>query len=616
MKQQLVSKGSAIISAILALGFAAAAASADKGYHSPCAVAGSADGRVLYVAEQGKNSVAVVNTEKDKVADRIKLPDAPGGLALSPDGKTLYVTNCAPEGLVRYVDTESGKVTGETVVGHSPVSPVPSPDGALLYVCNQFNDDVSVVDLATRSVTARIAAGREPVAAAITPDGKTLAVANLLPSGASDGDYTAASVTLVDTASRGAAAVKLPNGSTGLHGVCVSPDGAFAYVTHLLSRYQLPTTQLERGWMNTNALTVVDLAKKAAVNTVLLDDVDLGAANPWAAACTADGRFLCVTHAGTHEISVIDRAGMHAKLDKVAAGERVTEVSATAEDVPNDLSFLVGLRRRVKLAGNGPRALFVSGTTATAAMYFTGTLDRVDVAAEGAAGRPRTLELGREPEMTAERKGEMFFFDADLCFQHWQSCGSCHPDARVDGLNWDLLNDGIGNPKNTKNMLLAHQTPPAMSLGVREDAEYAVRSGIKFIQFAVRPDEDAAAIDAYLKALKPVPSPRLEKGALNESAKRGQEVFGRAGCADCHAAPLHTDLGQYDVGTAKGLDAGKPTDTPTLVEAWRTAPYLHDGRSATIMDVLKAHNPEDKHGKTSDLSEQDLADLAEYVLSL
>lgn len=165
-------------------------------------------------------------------------------------------------------------------------------------------------------------------------------------------------------------------------------------------------------------------------------------------------------------------------------------------------------------------------------------------------------------------------------------------------------------------MLLAHQTPPAMSLGVREDAEYAVRSGIKFIQFAVRPDEDAAAIDAYLKALKPVPSPRLEKGALNESAKRGQEVFGRAGCADCHAAPLHTDLGQYDVGTAKGLDAGKPTDTPTLVEAWRTAPYLHDGRSATIMDVLKAHNPEDKHGKTSDLSEQDLADLAEYVLSL
>ena len=63
-------------------------------------------------------------------------------------------------------------------------------------------------------------------------------------------------------------------------------------------------------------------------------------------------------------------------------------------------------------------------------------------------GRGWEEPLGDDPEMTEERRGEMLFNDATLCFQRWQSCSSCHPDARADGLNWDLINDGIGNPKN------------------------------------------------------------------------------------------------------------------------------------------------------------------------
>jgi hypothetical protein len=78
--------------------------------------------------------------------------------------------------------------------------------------------------------------------------------------------------------------------------------------------------------------------------------------------------------------------------------------------------------------------------------------------------------------MPLARKGEFYFHDAGICYQGWQSCASCHPgDARANGLNWDLLNDGIGNPKNTKSLLLTYQTPPAMWLGVRETAETADR---------------------------------------------------------------------------------------------------------------------------------------------
>lgn len=394
----------------------------------------------------------------------------------------------------------------------------------------------------------------------------------------------------------------------------VSPDGRFAYVTHTLGRFTLPTTQLDRGWMNTSALSVIDLAGKKLFNTVLLDEIDRGSANPWGVVCTPDGRWICIAVSGTHEISIVDRTALHDKLDRLAKGEKVSPVSIKPDDAPNDLSFLVGIRRRLALAGNGPRGIAFAGGKLFAAEHFTDSLGVIAVEPDPYA-KAQSLSLGPKQEMTVARKGEMFFHDAALCFQQWQSCASCHPDARVDGLNWDLLNDDMGNPKSTKSMLWAHRTPPSMMSGIRESAEKAVRSGIRAIQFAVRPEEDAVAIDEYLKALKPVPSPYLVNGKLSEAALRGEKIYKKAGCADCHPAPLFTDLKHYNIGTSSGLDENKDYDTPTLVEVWRTAPYLVDGRAATMLEVLGKYNPGDKHGSTSKLTDAERADLAEYVLS-
>jgi cytochrome c peroxidase len=80
---------------------------------------------------------------------------------------------------------------------------------------------------------------------------------------------------------------------------------------------------------------------------------------------------------------------------------------------------------------------------------------------------------------------------------------------------------------------------------------------------------------------------------------------------------LFTDLKTYDVGTRGRFDkAADRFDTPSLVEGWRTAPYLHDGSAATMRDVLTTGNPADKHGKTSHLTPQQIDDLAAYLLSL
>ncbi len=583
-------------------------------YKSPVAIAVAPDGATLFVAAYTANHVLAVDTASQAVKGTFDVAAPPSGITVHPSGSPVFVTGDAPQGKV-FALSSDGALAYEIAVGHSPAAPVCSADGSTLFVCNRFENTVSIIDLATQAETGRVAVAREPIALAVTPDGQKLFVANHLPSGAADGDYVASQISVIDVATKQVSGtITLPNGSSSLRGMCISPDGAHVYVTHLLSRYQLPTTQLERGWMNTNALTVIDAATATRINTVLLDDVSRGAANPWGVACTPDGSRICVAHAGTHEISVIDRAALHDKLTRVAAGESVSSVSKKPDDVPNDLSFLVNLRKRIKLDGNGPRGIAVIGTTVYAAEYFSDSLGVVDVAAEIA--RPKELLLGAEIAPCAVRQGEIFFNDADLCFQQWQSCASCHPDGRADGLNWDLLNDGIGNPKNTKNMLLSHQTPPSMGLGVRDTAETAVRAGIKHIQFAVRPEEDAVAIDEYLKALTPVPSPELVNGQLSEAAVRGQKIFETAGCAECHPAPLYTNLKAYNFGMGTYLDEGKPFDTPTLVEVWRTAPYLHDGRAATLRDVLTTHNPENKHGETTGLTEAEIADLVAYVRSL
>jgi cytochrome c peroxidase len=272
----------------------------------------------------------------------------------------------------------------------------------------------------------------------------------------------------------------------------------------------------------------------------------------------------------------------------------------------------------VKLAGNGPRALAIAGSRAYVACYFSDSLDIVNLLATEPG--PKFVQLNPGHEMSKLRRGEMYFNDATLCFQGWQSCASCHDeDGRVDALNWDLLNDGIGNPKNTKSLVLSYQTPPTMSLGVRATANIAVRSGIENSLATKLPEEVPAAMDAWLESLRPAPSPYRVDGRLSEAAQRGEKVFRSpdTGCATCHEPVLFTDLRSYNVGTQGPFDRkDKDFDTPTLVELWRTSPYLHDGSAATLRDVLMSRNLKNEHGKTSQLTSQQIDDLVQYLLSL
>jgi cytochrome c peroxidase len=131
-------------------------------------------------------------------------------------------------------------------------------------------------------------------------------------------------------------------------------------------------------------------------------------------------------------------------------------------------------------------------------------------------------------------------------------------------------------------------------------------------------DEDVKDLYAYMTSLRPQPSPHLTAdGQLSSAAQRGKNLFeGKADCVGCHPGPYFTDKKMHNVGVVSPNEPDGRYDTPSLIEAHRTAPYLHDGRALTIKDVLTTHNHRDAHGKTSSLSEEEIDELCAYLLSL
>ena len=602
-------------------------------YRSPFDVAYSPDGKMLAVSDFTAGRLVLIDAASGAVQREVDVGGQATGVVWAPDGSAVYVA-VRSEGLVAKVEPKGGQIAQRIAVGKWPMGLALAPKRQWLLAANSATNDVSVIDLQTGKERGRVPVGRWPQAAAVAPDESVAVVGNLLPVGsAADPDISCA-VSLIDLEKlEPAGEIRLPAGSAQVREVAVGPEGRWAYVVHTVGRFTLPTTQLDRGWVNTNAFSILDLAGKKVYATLLLDHPTEGAADPWGLIVAGDGKRLWITIAGGHEIAIVRLDALHTLLAGTedpaqvigrpsvpAAWANIAQDPSQRDRLINDLAALYAadLLDRVKVPGKAPRGVDVSPDGARVAMaaYYSGTVLVVD-SETGKAASKIALQPNRDPD--AVRQGEMIFHDATYCFQHWLSCATCHPDMRADGLNWDLLNDGLGNPKNTRSLLLAHETPPMMSQAVREDMGMATLSGFRFILFREPEPGEVDAVRAYIRSVQPETSPYREaNGDLSALAQRGKAIFEseRTRCSSCHPGPLYTDLKQYDVGTRHELDRADAFDTPVLIELWRTGPYLHSGAAITLKDALTTYNQDDKHGSTSHLSPDDLDALIAFLLSL
>jgi YVTN family beta-propeller protein len=592
-------------------------------YLSPSVIIASLDGRQLYVAEPTAKQIAVVDIATNAVVATVKLPNELTGIAVAPNG-LLYVTCSSdiwPDGMVCEVNPVQGKVLRRLPAGHGARAPVVSPVENTLFVCNPFDNDVSVIDIGGARETRRIKVSHEPRCAVITPDGATLVVGNALPDqAATDTLPVACKITIINAYSREKITdIPLTTGSHNVTEMAISPDGKYAFVTHIIGSYQMPATKVDNGWINGNNMAIVDIKGKKILNDVSLALTFQGSGNPWGVACSQDGQILCVAHAGSNEMSIID---MQQLITLADTSEYSPGISSSVSGRPvlwHDHSALRNIMEKVTVQGKSPRALAIVGNKAFIAGYFADSIEIFDLYLPESASVARTriagsIALGPRVPLMSERKGEWAFYNAGLCYQKWQSCHTCHPYTRPDGLNWTLRNE-FAAPKNSTSMLNSWWTPPTAWAGFRQNAYESIRAGM-LNELFLEPDlEIAGCMDTFFMKLTRVPSPFLEKGRLSSSAARGKNIFNgsKAGCIYCHPGPLFTDKKLHNAGILDTYDNNVNWDTPTLIECWRTAPYGHLGSMLTIRDVLGLSG---MGAVTAKLTQEELSDLVEFVLSL
>ena len=275
-----------------------------------------------YITNSGDNTVSVINTATNTVTATVPVGTGPYGVAVTPDGKKVYVM--CPEDDCGAIDPGSFYVIGTSTntviatvplggVGGGPVGVAVSPDGTKAYATTYAG--VTVIDTATNTVTAGFGPGFMLRGVAFNPAGTKAYTASL--------DYPG-DVRVIDTATNTVTGLSLAMDS--YFAVAVSPDGTKVYVTNDVSVIVIDTatntvtatvsvgsspngiavtpdgTRVYAANYASNTTSVIDTATNTVTATVPVGR------NPHGVVVTPDGKKVYVANRGSNTVSVIDTA--------------------------------------------------------------------------------------------------------------------------------------------------------------------------------------------------------------------------------------------------------------------------------------------------------------------
>ena len=262
----------------------------------PHGMALSPDGRTLYVSGDGSAQVSVIDTASDSVSRFLEVGKSPHGLAMAPDGKRLLVAVYAEDRLGLW-DTASGTQVGSIPVA-KPHTVTILPDGKKAYVASQqpgkFN--LTVIDLLNASVLREVTLDKPPRDIEAAFDGRAV---------------------YITVAGENAVLVLDPRSDSIVARV---PTGVSPHIATLVKGAGVGTVVVQ----GPGELTLFD----PATNTVLRS-ISVGKQPHWAAT-NAGGTTAYVSNEGSNDLSIVDLASGAVRTVPVGTAPRKVVVQQSA----------------------------------------------------------------------------------------------------------------------------------------------------------------------------------------------------------------------------------------------------------------------------------------------
>jgi DNA-binding beta-propeller fold protein YncE/cytochrome c peroxidase len=587
----------------------------------------------LWNVNQDHGSVSVVDaTSLTRIAEHA-VGSTPRMLARAPDGSIWVTLQGSSELVVLNPDDGVELARVSLPYASQPHAIAFGPSGKA-YVSLYATGELLEVDAATLRIERRVLLGPTPAAVSVAADGRIFVTRYISPESHGEvwvvlPDSFALVNTIVLELDQG------PDSESAGRGVpnyvssfTISPDGTQAWVTakkdNVVRGPQRDGLPMNPDNFVRAIVCVIDMSTEAELLAKRID-ID-NRALPAAVAFSPVGDLAYVLLQGSNWLGIFD--------------------AYSAADLSG-----------IKDIGKAPDGLVFD---AQGKLFVNSFLSRELIAYDLAASLAsrdhqappplaRIPSVEHEPLSSQLLLGKQVFYDAAdqrMSDIGYMSCAACHIGGQGDGRVWDFTDRGEGL-RNTKPLLGAFAPGQGRlhwsanfdevqdferdireslgGTGFMSEADWLSREHDTFGTPAAGTSPELDALATYLSSLQTVaPSPlRNPDGSFTAAARRGRKIFEGAGCPMCHAAPTfsNSESGKlFDVGTllpTSGHRLGgdlSGLDTPTLRGVWQSAPYLHDGRAATLRDVFAITG--DQMGVTSDLSEQALDDLVRYLQEL
>lgn len=647
----------------------------------------SKDDAQLFVADADLDTLFVVDAKTHEVLREVPVGRQPEKVLVAPDG-TVFVTNRLGRS-VSVVREGDAAESARLDVGVEPVGLAVSSDGRTLYVVNATSradaefGTLQAFDTRTLETKWEVAVGHEPRGITLMGDGKAaitlykdgdlvlvdLAAGKVLKAGTRVFEAMNASALGITTTTGGGDPFDKPapepfpgfGVSTarprGLEAITVSPDGTQLYVASLIMTDGVLDTGVEPldprfpdgsgggsgsgyggGSCGTTAVASAALLTFDAEARPQVDDVatctgearterppmlltstvpEMPVQGPRALALDPTGAFLFIANFDSNNVAIVPTSQKQSDM-------------TFGSNAPRDIGgfFGGGTVHQLVSVGAGPTGIAVARDGKKAWVYnaFDHSVSRLE-SLGGRVANVETRKLTTREALSADAvAGRRLFFSAvDKRMNNPAtgiSCGTCHLEGREDGHVWNF-SDGPRQTPSLQGRLLAKTAP------FHWNGEFP--SLMDFMSHTVTKrmggDGVSAAMEkqvaAFIESMPAADNPHADLPA--DAKARGQAAYDKAECGSCHGGEAFTDNKFADVGTL--VTAGPVVDrldllphgglnTPSLLGLSRTAPYLHDGSAQTLKARILIGKEKDLHGKTSRLSAAEVDDLVAYLKSL